>query len=180
MLKYWNHPICVNISPTVVNDAWLKRSWRVLQHGNPKIFFSKKAEIRFWLVFLVYNPYVHCQISSLTKNTTGTICPLDNEILTLNLSRHYLESEKLGELAYLWKCCGIRLYGNEITLISFPLVMETLVVVIYCSWGTPWELSRLCWLFVYESNGIVINYNCLNISSIKLEDRCFELFFRGC
>ena len=37
----------VNISPTLVIDTSMERSSRVLQHGNPKIwFFSKKFEIR--------------------------------------------------------------------------------------------------------------------------------------
>ena len=44
----WNHPGLVNISPTLVTDAWMERSSRVLHHGNPKIwfFFSKMSEIR--------------------------------------------------------------------------------------------------------------------------------------
>ena len=39
----------VNISPTLVVDTSMERSSRVLQHGNPKIwfFFSKKFEIEF-------------------------------------------------------------------------------------------------------------------------------------
>ena len=51
MLKSWNHPSFVNISPTIVIDTSIERSSRVLQHGNPKIdFFSKKFEIEFWIV----------------------------------------------------------------------------------------------------------------------------------
>ena len=49
VLKSWNHLSFVNISPTLVNDASIERSSRVVQHGNPKIwifFFSKKFEIR--------------------------------------------------------------------------------------------------------------------------------------
>ena len=44
-----NHPSFVNISPTLVIDASMERSSRVLHHGNPKIwfFFPKKFEIRF-------------------------------------------------------------------------------------------------------------------------------------
>ena len=51
--KSWNYPSFVNISPTIVIDTSMERSSRVLQHGNPKIwfFFSKKFEIEFWLVF---------------------------------------------------------------------------------------------------------------------------------
>ena len=46
--KSWNHLSFVNISPTLVIDTSMKRSSRVLHHGNPKIwiFFSKKFEIR--------------------------------------------------------------------------------------------------------------------------------------
>ena len=35
----WNHHSFVNISPTLVIDASMERSSRVLQHGNPKIWF---------------------------------------------------------------------------------------------------------------------------------------------
>ena len=47
----WNHLSFVNISPTFVIDTSMERSSQVLQHGYPKIFFSKKVEIEFWLVF---------------------------------------------------------------------------------------------------------------------------------
>ena len=45
--KRYHHSF-VNISPTLVIDTSMERSSRVLQHGNPKIwfFFSKKFEIR--------------------------------------------------------------------------------------------------------------------------------------
>ena len=47
-----NHHIFVNISPTLVIDTSMERSSRVLQHGNPKIwfFFSKSSKFEFWLV----------------------------------------------------------------------------------------------------------------------------------
>ena len=43
-----NHHSFVNISPTLVIDTSMESSSRVLQHGNPKIwfFFSQKFEIR--------------------------------------------------------------------------------------------------------------------------------------
>ena len=53
-----NHLSFVNISPTLVIDASMERSSRVLQHGNPKIwyfFFSKKFKIEFWLVAKSWN-----------------------------------------------------------------------------------------------------------------------------
>ena len=46
-----NHPGFVNISPTLVYiiDTSMKRSSRVLQHGNPKIWiFFKK--VRYWIL----------------------------------------------------------------------------------------------------------------------------------
>ena len=48
LTKSWNHLSFVNTSPILVIDTSMERSSRVLQHGNPKIwfFFSKKFEIR--------------------------------------------------------------------------------------------------------------------------------------
>ena len=48
LTKSWNHLSFVNISPTLVIDASMERSSRVLHNGNPKmwIFFPKKFEIR--------------------------------------------------------------------------------------------------------------------------------------
>ena len=39
VLKSWNNLSFVNISPTLVIDTSMERSSRVLQHGNPKIWF---------------------------------------------------------------------------------------------------------------------------------------------
>ena len=39
LTKSWNHLSFVNISPTLVIDTSMERSSRVLQHGNPKIWF---------------------------------------------------------------------------------------------------------------------------------------------
>ena len=48
LTKSWNHLSFVNISLTIVIDTSMERSWRVLQHGNPKkwFFISKKFDIR--------------------------------------------------------------------------------------------------------------------------------------
>ena len=48
LTKSWNHLSFVDISPTLVIDASMERFSRVLNHGNPKIwfFFSKKVEIQ--------------------------------------------------------------------------------------------------------------------------------------
>ena len=42
-----NHPVFVNISPTLVIDTSMERSSRVLQHGKPKnwFFFSKSLKL---------------------------------------------------------------------------------------------------------------------------------------
>ena len=39
LTKRWNHLSFVDISPTLVIDTSMERSSRVLQHGNPKIWF---------------------------------------------------------------------------------------------------------------------------------------------
>ena len=41
-----NHPSFVNISLTLVIDTSMERSSRVLQHGNPKIWFSFKKRLK--------------------------------------------------------------------------------------------------------------------------------------
>ena len=63
--KSWNHLSFVNISPTLVIDTSMKRSSRVLHHGNPKIWFfsSKKFEIEFDLYFdLCWRAQINIQI----------------------------------------------------------------------------------------------------------------------
>ena len=46
LTKSWNHLSFVNISPTLVIDASMEWSSRVLHHGNPKMrIFFKKLEI---------------------------------------------------------------------------------------------------------------------------------------
>ena len=46
LTKSWNHLSFVNISPTLVIDASMERSSRVLHHGNPEMWnFFKKFEI---------------------------------------------------------------------------------------------------------------------------------------
>ena len=52
LTKSWNHLSFVNISPTLVIDASIERSSRVLQHGNPKmwIFFQKVRNWRNWIM----------------------------------------------------------------------------------------------------------------------------------
>ena len=60
-----NHHIFVNISPTLVIDTSMERSSRVLQHGNPKIWFlfSKKFEIRILTFAKSWNHHSFINIS---------------------------------------------------------------------------------------------------------------------
>ena len=57
MPKSWNHHSFVNICLTLVIDTSIKRSSRVLQHGNSKIwyFFPKSLKFEFWLVTISWN-----------------------------------------------------------------------------------------------------------------------------
>ena len=56
--KSWNHHSFVNISPTLVIDTSMERSSRVVQHGNPEIwFFFKKVRNIIWLVLKSWNQH---------------------------------------------------------------------------------------------------------------------------
>ena len=52
LTKSWNHVSFVNISPTLVINTSMERSSRVLQHGNPKIWFFffkvRNSNFDFW------------------------------------------------------------------------------------------------------------------------------------
>ena len=63
--KSWNHLSLVNISPTLVNDTSMERSSRVLDHGNPKIwfFFQKSSKFEFWLLTKSWNHLTLVNIS---------------------------------------------------------------------------------------------------------------------
>ena len=65
VLKSWNNLSFVNISPTLVIDASLERSSRVIQHGNPKIwfFFQKSSKFEFWLLTKSWNNLSFVNIS---------------------------------------------------------------------------------------------------------------------
>ena len=60
-----NHHSFVNISPTLVIDASMERSSRVLQHGNPKIwfFFQKSLKFEIWLLTKSWNHLSFVNIS---------------------------------------------------------------------------------------------------------------------
>ena len=55
----------VNISPTLVIDASMERSSRVLYHGNPKIwfFFQKSLKFKIWLLTKSWNHLSFVNIS---------------------------------------------------------------------------------------------------------------------
>ena len=65
VLKSWNNLSFVNISPTLVIDTSLERSSRVIQHGNPKIwfFFQKSSKFEFWLLTKSWNHLSFVNIS---------------------------------------------------------------------------------------------------------------------
>ena len=65
LTKSWNHLSFVNISPTLVIDTSMERSSRVVQHGNPKIwfFFQKSSKFEFWLLTKSWNHLSFVNIS---------------------------------------------------------------------------------------------------------------------
>ena len=60
-----NHHSFVNISPTLAINTSMERFSRVLQHGNPKIwfFFQKSSKFEFWLVTMSWNHLSFVNIS---------------------------------------------------------------------------------------------------------------------
>ena len=73
VLKSWNNLSFVNISPTLVIDTSMERSSRVLQHGNPKIwfFFFKSSKFEFWLLTKRWNHLSFVTISSTLVTDTS-------------------------------------------------------------------------------------------------------------
>ena len=65
LTKSWNHLSFVNISPTLVIDTSIERSSRIVQHGNPKIwfFFQKSSKFEFWLLTKSWNHLSFVNIS---------------------------------------------------------------------------------------------------------------------
>ena len=57
-----NHSL-VNISPTLVIDASMGRSSRVLQHGNPKIWFFLSKKFEIWILTKSWNHLSFVNIS---------------------------------------------------------------------------------------------------------------------
>ena len=60
-----NHHSFVNISPTLVIDTSMERSSRVLQHGNPNIwfYFQKSLKFEIWLLMNYWNHLSFVDIS---------------------------------------------------------------------------------------------------------------------
>ena len=60
-----NHHSFINISPTLVIDASMERSSRVLHHGNPKIWilFQKVWNSKIWLLTMSWNHLSFVNIS---------------------------------------------------------------------------------------------------------------------
>ena len=65
LTKSWNHLSFVNISLTLVIDTSMEWSSRVLQHGNPIIwfFFQKSSKFEFWLLTKSWNHLSFVNIS---------------------------------------------------------------------------------------------------------------------
>ena len=65
LTKSWNHLSFVNISPTLIIDASMERSSRVLHNGNPKIwfFFHKSLKFEIWLLTKSWNHLSFVNIS---------------------------------------------------------------------------------------------------------------------
>ena len=65
LTKSWNHLSFVIISPTLVIDASMERSSRVIHNGNPKIliFFQKSLKFEFWLLVNSWNHLSFVNIS---------------------------------------------------------------------------------------------------------------------
>ena len=59
LTKNWNHLSFVNISPSSVIDTSMEWSSRVLQHGNPKIwfFFQNSSKFEFWFLTKSWNHF---------------------------------------------------------------------------------------------------------------------------
>ena len=70
--KSWNHLSFVNISPTLVIDASMERSSRVLQHWNPKIWKKQKSsKFEFWFVTKSWNHLSFVNISRTLASDTS-------------------------------------------------------------------------------------------------------------
>ena len=67
LTKSWNHLSFVNISPTLIIDASMERSSRVLHNGNPKFwfFFHKSLKLKIWLLTKSWNHLSFVNISSI-------------------------------------------------------------------------------------------------------------------
>ena len=73
LTRSWNHLSFVDISPTLVIDASMERSSRVLHHENPKIWFifQKSLKFEFWLLTKSWNHLSFVNISpTLVINTS--------------------------------------------------------------------------------------------------------------
>ena len=83
-----NRPSFVNISPTLVIDASMERSSRVLQHGNIKIcccFFKKKSKLNFDLYFVWLVFYLS---SKLNFDLYFDLCQRAEKIIQVGLNMH--------------------------------------------------------------------------------------------
>ena len=117
-----NHHSFVNISITLVIDASMERSSRVLQHGNPKIwfFFSKKFEIEFDLYFdlcwraemniqVGRNMHLYVDIGDAPSSLWGSTSSFSvKRTATVTLEGYWTlyHKSKLGVGAWWWIACA--------------------------------------------------------------------------
>ena len=113
-----NHHSFVIISPTLVIDTSMERSSRVLQHGNPKIwfFFQKSLKFEFWLVLKNWNHLSFVNISpTLVINTSMERSSL---VLQHGNQKNWFFSKKVE----IW------LLTNSWNHLSFVNISPTLVI----------------------------------------------------
>ena len=131
VLKCWNHLSFVNISPTLVIDTSMERSSRVLQHGNPKIwfFFQKSSKFEFWLVLKCWNRLSFVNISPTL--VLDTSMERSSRVLQLGNPKIWFFFQKSSNFDF-WR-------RAEITLAS--------------------SLSALHWQLIHQGKGLQEYYN---------------------
>ena len=121
VLKSWNNLSFVNISPTLVIDTSMERSSRVLQHGNPKIwfFFQKSSKFKFWLVLKSWNNLSFVNISPIL--VIDTSMERSSRVLQLGNPKIWIFFSKKFEIRIL-------LLTKSWNHLSFVNISPTLVI----------------------------------------------------
>ena len=116
-----NHHSSFNISPTLVIDTSMERSSRVLQHGNPKMwfFFFKSSKFEFWLVLKSWNKLSFVNISPTLVNDTSI--ERSSQVLHRENSKIWFFSQKSSKFEF-WLV--LKSWNN----LSFVNISPTLVI----------------------------------------------------